>query len=40
MEKMHTITRERDHPKIIDHTDIAARGVDLATMTITTLTTK
>jgi hypothetical protein len=40
IENTHTITRERDHPKMIDHTDIAARGADLATMTITTLTTK
>jgi hypothetical protein len=40
MEKTPTVTRERGHPKMIDHTDITAKGADLKTMTITTLTTK
>jgi hypothetical protein len=40
MERTHTMTRERNHPKMIDPTDIAPRGADLTTMTITTLTTK
>jgi hypothetical protein len=40
MEKTHTITREHDHPKMIDPIDIATRGANLATMTITILTAK
>jgi hypothetical protein len=40
MEKTHTTTKEQDHPKMIDPTDIAVRGTDPAVMTITTFTTK
>jgi hypothetical protein len=40
MENMRTITRERDHLKMIDPTDIATRDEDLATMTIIILIAK
>jgi hypothetical protein len=40
MEKMHIITKERDHPKMTDPSSIATKGADLATMTTKTLITK